>query len=54
MYAEQNGGLTLNYGFEELGLNPRMLEILKAKRMRLLTASDAHRRRKILGLISGN
>ena len=31
MYAEQSGGLALNYGFEELGMNPTMLHIFKSK-----------------------
>jgi histidinol-phosphatase (PHP family) len=43
MYAEQSGGLALNYGFQELGMNPRMLKIFKANNVRVLTASDAHR-----------
>ncbi|MHB1392351.1 MAG: PHP domain-containing protein [Clostridia bacterium] len=43
MYAEQSGGLALNYGFPELGMNSSMLEIFKANNVRILTASDAHR-----------
>lgn len=42
MYAEQSGGLALNYGLPELGMNPDMLEIFRAKKVRMLTASDAH------------
>ena len=43
MYAEQSGGLALNYGSPELGMNPSMLRIFKANNVRILTASDAHR-----------
>ena len=43
MYAEQSGGLALNYGFSELGMNPSMLKIFKANNVHILTASDAHR-----------
>jgi histidinol-phosphatase (PHP family) len=43
MYAEQSGGLALNYGFKGLGLNPGMLKVFKENGVRMLTASDAHR-----------
>jgi histidinol-phosphatase (PHP family) len=43
MYAEQSGGLALNYGFAELGLNPGILKIFKENAVRILTASDAHK-----------
>ncbi len=43
MYAEQSGGLALNYGFPELGMNREMLRIFKANNVKILTASDAHR-----------
>ncbi|HWR05325.1 PHP domain-containing protein [Sporomusa sp.] len=43
MYAEQSGGLTLNYGFAELGLNPQILRVFKDNGVRILTASDAHK-----------
>ncbi len=43
MYAEQSGGLHLNYGVDcELGMNSRMREILIAQDVHILTASDAH------------
>lgn len=42
MYAEQSGGLVLNYGTAELGMNPAMLRIFKSHNVRILTASDAH------------
>ncbi len=42
MYAEQSGGLVLNYAFAELGMNKTMLKIFKDKNVRILTASDAH------------
>ncbi|HEX2944370.1 MAG TPA: PHP domain-containing protein [Clostridia bacterium] len=42
MYAEQSGGLALNYGASELGMNPEMLRVFKKRRVRILTASDAH------------
>lgn len=42
MYAEQSGGLVLNYGTAELGMNPAMLKIFKSHNVRILTASDAH------------
>ncbi|HEX3043754.1 MAG TPA: histidinol phosphate phosphatase, partial [Bacillota bacterium] len=43
MYAEQSGGLALNYGFTELGLNPKMLKVFQGNGVRLFPASDAHR-----------
>jgi histidinol-phosphatase (PHP family) len=44
MYAEQSGGLRLNYGGQnELGMNERMRAIFLKEGVRLLTASDAHR-----------
>ena len=44
MYAEQSGGLRLNYSSEcELGMNERMRAIFVDKGVRILTASDAHR-----------
>lgn len=43
MYAEQSGGLTLNYGFEELGMNQTMLNIFKNKNVDIRFASDAHK-----------
>ncbi len=43
MYAEQSGGLNLNYSRDcELGLNPLMLRVFKEQGVRILTASDAH------------
>lgn len=42
MYAEQSGGLALNYGFPELGMNPEMLSTFMQNDVRILTASDAH------------
>lgn len=43
MYAEQSGGLALNYGSSEMGMNPEMLSVFKKNTVRILTASDAHR-----------
>lgn len=43
MYAEQSGGLALNYGFEELGMNRTMLEVFRSSGVELRFASDAHR-----------
>ena len=43
MYAEQSGGLALNYGFEELGMNKTMLNIFKNKNVNIRFASDAHK-----------
>ena len=43
MYAEQSGGLVLNYGFKEIGMNKTMLGILKSKGVNIHFASDAHR-----------
>lgn len=43
MYAEQSGGLHLNYSSNcELGMNESMLKIFIDKGVRILTASDAH------------
>lgn len=42
MYAEQSGGLALNYGFPGLGMNSDMMKIFKTNNVRILTASDAH------------
>ncbi|MBP2638691.1 MAG: histidinol phosphatase or family hydrolase [Firmicutes bacterium] len=43
MYVEQSGGLALNYGCSELGMNQMMLKILKNSGVRIMTASDAHK-----------
>lgn len=44
VYAEQSGGLHLNYSREcELGMNGLLLRTFINKGVRLLTASDAHR-----------
>lgn len=43
MYAEQSGGLVLNYGFEELGMNQTLLNIFKNKNVDIRLASDAHK-----------
>jgi histidinol-phosphatase (PHP family) len=44
MYAENSGGLRLNYnGNLELGLNREMLQAFKENKVTLLTASDAHK-----------
>ena len=43
MYAEQSGGLALNYGFEELGMNQTLLNIFKNKNVDIRLASDAHK-----------
>ena len=43
MYAEQSGGLALNYGFAEMGMNKSMLNIFKSKNVEIQFASDAHR-----------
>lgn len=43
MYAEQSGGLALNYGFPGLGMNQSMLRIFKDKNVEIQFASDAHR-----------
>ncbi len=43
MYAEQSGGLSLNYGLSELGMNKIMLEVFKHNGVVLKTASDAHK-----------
>jgi len=43
MYAEQSGGLYLNYSKNcQLGMNATMLKVFIDKRVRILTASDAH------------
>ena len=44
MYAENSGGLRLNYSPElELGLNPQLLSVLKKNNVPIETASDAHK-----------
>lgn len=43
MYAEQSGGLALNYNFPETGINQKMLSIFIQNGVELRTASDAHR-----------
>lgn len=43
MYAEQSGGLALNYGFSELGMNKVMLGVFKENNVKISTASDAHK-----------
>ena len=44
MYAENSGGLRLNYSPGiELGLNPQLLSVLRKNNVRIETASDAHK-----------
>lgn len=43
MYAEQSGGLALNYHFHEMGMNQVMLNIFRNKGVDIRFASDAHR-----------
>lgn len=43
IYVEQSGGLALNYGHEELGMNQIMLKVFKQNGVKVLTASDAHK-----------
>ncbi len=43
MYAEHSGGLALNYGHGEKGMNTCMLKVFKEYGVKILTASDAHR-----------
>ncbi len=44
MYAENSGGLRLNYSPElELGLNRQLLSILRKNHVQIETASDAHK-----------
>lgn len=44
MYAENSGGLRLNYSPNlELGLNPQLLSVLQKNNVRIETASDAHK-----------
>ena len=44
MYAENSGGLRLNYDSSiELGLNRKLLDIFKENNITILTASDAHK-----------
>lgn len=44
VYAEQSGGLHLNYSKDcELGMNKQMLKIFIDKGVNILTASDAHK-----------
>ncbi|MBR4085572.1 MAG: histidinol phosphate phosphatase [Lachnospiraceae bacterium] len=48
MYAENSGGLQLNYSPDiELGLNPKLLSILRRNKVRIETASDAHKQRDV-------
>ena len=43
MYAEQSGGLHLNYSKEcECGMNTQMLKVFIEKGVKIFTASDAH------------
>lgn len=42
MYIEESSGLAINYGDMELGMNKRMLEAMKNKKVKIVTASDAH------------
>ena len=44
MYAENSGGLRLNYSPDlELGLSKRLLEAFKQNDVQIYTASDAHK-----------
>ena len=44
LYAENSGGMRLNYGSDmELGLNKPLLDIFKHNGVTIFTASDAHK-----------
>ncbi|RPI74646.1 MAG: histidinol phosphate phosphatase [Desulfobacteraceae bacterium] len=43
MAVEFSSGLVINYGHKELGINRTLLNILKKEKIKLITASDAHR-----------
>ena len=44
MYAENSGGLQLNYSPDiELGLNSQLLSVLRKNNVQIETASDAHK-----------
>lgn len=43
MYVEQSGGLALNYGYMETGMNKNMLNVFQKSGVKICTASDAHR-----------
>ena len=48
MYTENSGGLRLNYSPDiELGLNPKLLSVLRSNNVRIETASDAHKQRDV-------
>jgi histidinol-phosphatase (PHP family) len=48
MYAENSGGLRLNYNHDlELGLSYELLRILKENKTVIMTASDAHKQRDV-------
>lgn len=48
MYAENSGGLKLNYSPDnELGLNAQLMSILKKNNVRIETASDAHNQKDV-------
>lgn len=53
MYAENNGGLQLNYNSDlELGLNNKLLTVFKENGVTILTASDAHKQSDVGANIS--
>lgn len=43
VYAEQSGGLRLNYKHSELGMNLKMMKTFLEEGVNIQTASDAHR-----------
>ena len=48
MYTENSGGLTLNYSNDlELGLNHKILSVLKENNVSIFTASDAHKQNDV-------
>ncbi len=48
MYAENSGGLRLNYSPDmELGLNSQLLSILRKNHVQIETASDAHKQNDV-------
>lgn len=48
MYAENSGGLRLNYSADlELGLNKKLLSAFKENAVTIFTASDAHRQNDV-------
>ena len=43
MYGENNSGIAYRYGHQDIGISDEMLKIFKEHKVKMITASDAHK-----------